>query len=445
MKPDGDEGGATIAPVKVGPIVAIALCGHAVSLAISVLVARRLGIDQFEAYAVSASAFLLMVSVAPLGLDKYSVRILPVLIERADLGRAYGFLRFGVGTILVSGIAIGLGVGIAVWWADHLDTSTTAALIASCMALPAGALAHFGIEVTTALGGERRATVVLRLTVPILTFAIFGIMILMRGDLGAASAIAAWGIAWMCAIAILALDIRRSMPAGVWRSTPQMEPRVWISDALPFLAYRGVLALLLQSSILLLSTMDAAPAAVGAYAVALAITTPVVALFTATNRAYGPRLSISLEREDYDAIYEIRKARLRWLLPMISLMLVISLFFPHQLVGMFGLQGSDDAVDSLRILALASAFTMTFSLAPTYIKFTRARGFTLIAATLAVVVQSLLLIVLAPRLGATGAALAHAIAVVGMYGAFALVAWRDLIRRRVVAKMGMYRSPSEQD
>lgn len=426
-----------------GPIAAIALCGHALSLTISVLVARRLGLEQFEAYAVSASVFLIMVSIAPLGLDKYSVRILPVLLERTDLSRAYGFCRFGLGAVLVSGMVIGSGVGLTVWWTGLLDAATTAAVIAGCMALPAGALAHFGIEVSTALGGERRATAVLRLTVPMLALCIFGVMILMRGDVGAAWAIAAWGIAWMCAIAILALDIRQLMPAGVWSSTPQFEARAWIPAALPFLAYRGVLAFLLQSSILLLSAMDVAPAAVGAYAVALAITTPVVALFTATNRAYGRRLSISLERQDYDAIYEIRKARLRWLLPMLSLMLVISLFFPYQLVGMFGFTGSDDAVASLRILALASAFTMTFSLAPTYIKFTRAHSFTLTAAAIAVVVQSVLLIVLAPRLGATGAASAHAIALIGMYGAFALVAWRDLLRKRSGAKRSLARPPSK--
>jgi len=182
--------------------------------------------------------------------------------------------------------------------------------------------------------------------------------------------------------------------------------------------------------------MNVSSTAVGAYAVALAVTTPVVALFTATNRAYGRRLSISLERRDYNAIYEVRRARLRWLLPTIAGMLMISLVFPRQVVAIFGLQHTEEAVASLRILAVSGAFTMTFSLAPTYIKFTRSRSFTLIAVAIAVVFQCLLLIALAPLWGATGAALAHGFAMIAMYGAFAFVAWRDLLKRRVMPRRG---------
>jgi len=426
LKPASGERDDGIARVGAGPIAAIALFGHALSLSISILVARRLGLEQFEAYAVSASAFLLMASVAPLGLDKYSVRIVPALIEAGDFSRARGFLRFGLTTTFVSGISIATCVGFAVWLTGWFDNSATPALIASCLALPAGALAHFGIEVVTALGGERRATLVLRLFVPIMALAAFGLMILIWGQVGGAAAIAAWGIAWLCAVAILAIDIRRSAPAGLWTGAAVAEPCQWVVDAFPFLAYRGVLAFLLQSSILVLGIMDVSPTATGDYAVAVAMTAPVVTLFTATNRAYGRRLSISLARRDYNAIHEVRKERLRWALPTITGILIISLVFPRQLTGLFGLQHANDAVASLRILAVAGAFTMIFSLAPTYMKFTRARGFTLAAATVAVLCQSLLLIALVPQWGATGAAIAHGFTMVAMYGAFTLVAWRDL-------------------
>jgi O-antigen/teichoic acid export membrane protein len=434
LKRDGNEGGDTVAPVRVWQIAATAVCGHALTLSISILVARRLGIEQFEAYAVSASAFLLMVSVAPLGLDKYSVRILPALIERRDFSRAHGFIRFGIRAILGSAIVIAGGGGIAVWLGDRFDSSVTAALFASCLALPAGALAHFCMEVMTALGHERRATVVFRLFVPIITLAAFVLMILMWGKVAGAAATAAWGVGWVCAVAILAMEIRRSAPAELWTRTPQAEPGGWVSDAFPFLAYRGVLALLSQSSILMLSIMDPSPKAVGAYAVAVAVTAPVVALLTATNRAYGRRLSISLERRDYNAIYEVRRARLRWAIPAIAGMLIISLAFPRQLTGLFGLQHSHDAVASLRILALAGAFTIIFSLAPTYIKFTGARRLMLVAGAGAVLCQSALLTALVPLWGATGAAVAHGSAMVAMYGVFALIAWRDLLRRRVMPR-----------
>ena len=44
------------------------------------MLAGALSLEEFEAYAVAASVFLLVVSVAPLGADKAAVRVLPSLL-----------------------------------------------------------------------------------------------------------------------------------------------------------------------------------------------------------------------------------------------------------------------------------------------------------------------------------------------------------------------------
>ena len=49
--------------------------------------------------------------------------------------------------------------------------------------------------------------------------------------------------------------------------------------------------------------------------------------------------------------------------------------------------------------------------------------------------QVLLLVLLVPRFGATGAAVAYAASMCGMYGAFALMAHRELVQLKANRKM----------
>jgi O-antigen/teichoic acid export membrane protein len=416
----------------VNPVAAIAstaFAGQMVTLALSVLLARRLDAAEFEAYVLAASAFLLMVAVAPLGIDKLAVRLLPSLIERGDLGGARGFLRFGMRRVLASAVAIA-ALAAAFSRLAPGEGTATAAMLATCLALPAGTLGHLGLEVLTALGGERRATAILRLHVPLLALVLTLAAMLFVPAPAGWMAIAAWLVAWLAALGVLYREIRWRLPPKLEVAAPVEEMGAWTREAVPFLVYRGVLALIAQSSLIVLGVMHQSPVAVGAYAAAAATIAPVLALFTATNRAYVRRLSVHLERGEFDAIHSARRERLAWLLPAVAVLVIAALIFPREIIGLFGRTYQDEGAGAVRILALSTAFTMTFSMAPTYIKFTRKQGFLLAASGLAVAAQLLLLSALVPRLGATGAALAYGISLSGLYSALALIAWRDLTRRR---------------
>jgi O-antigen/teichoic acid export membrane protein len=81
----------------------------------------------------------------------------------------------------------------------------------------------------------------------------------------------------------------------------------------------------------------------------------------------------------------------------------------------------------LRLLALATAISVLFALAPTCLKF-RARNRTTYGAVAAGAgVQLVLLLLLVPWLGATGAAIAYTAALGGLYAGLALAAWRDVV------------------
>ncbi len=74
----------------------LAVAGQSVAYLLAITLARQLGVDGFEAYAVASAAFTLMVMIAPRGIEKYALRMLPALLERGDWGHVRGYLRFGL-------------------------------------------------------------------------------------------------------------------------------------------------------------------------------------------------------------------------------------------------------------------------------------------------------------------------------------------------------------
>lgn len=412
-------------------IIAIAAAGQAVGYGLAVLLARRLGITGFEAYVVASSVFIVMVALAPCGLDKYAIRAIPALLARRAWSHARGFVRFGIRRTLLVSLAMMIAATAALlWWQGDAPGEMRLAIVIAVIALPAGALAHFGLEVLSATGREVEATAILRLGVPLLVLGMIGTAVVASLPLGGPAAVGAWALAWVAAIVVLAVAIRRAMPREAWHAPPKEDAAAWQAGAFLFWVHRAAMAFIAQASVIGLELLQPSASAVGAYAAALATTAPAIVLVTATNRIYARRLSVLLESGDASGIAALHRARLRWLVPATVAFLLGALILAENLLGLFGAAFIAEGALPLRILALTAAFTMLFALAPTYMKFTGQRRVILPALVLAVAAQIVLLAVLVPRLGATGAALSYGLSMIGLYGAFALAARRGIARLR---------------
>lgn len=428
-------------------VIAIAAAGQAIAYGLAVLLARRLGVAGFEAYVVASAIFIVMVALAPCGLDKYAVRAIPPLLADRDWGMARGFLRYGARrTLLVSIAMAAAGIAVAASWGDFgTSDGMRPAILVAIIAVPVGALAHFGLEVLSASGREVLATAILRLGVPLLVLGLAGLAIALSLPFGGATAVGAWALAWVGVIAVATTEIRRVMPAEVWRAPPEEDAAAWRAGAALFWFHRAAMAFLAQSSVIGLELLQPSASAVGAYAAALASTAPAVVLVTATNRLYARRLAVLIEAGDAAAILALNRARLRWLVPAIVAFLALTLILAERILGLFGTAFVSEGALPLRILALTAAFTMLFALAPAYMKFTGQRSATLPALVLSVVAQLVLLALLVPRLGATGAALSYGLSMIGLYGAFALLARRGIARMRLGRGLSRSTSPASQN
>ena len=77
-------------------LVGVAIAGQAVAYVLSVLVARRLGVDGFEAYVVASAVFILLATFAPRGAEKYALRR---LTKKYGAGEDYQFVNGLLGAV----------------------------------------------------------------------------------------------------------------------------------------------------------------------------------------------------------------------------------------------------------------------------------------------------------------------------------------------------------
>lgn len=411
------------------PLVLLAVLGQLLIYLVSVCFARLLDLEAFDAYAVASALFLLMAMIAPLGSEKYALRALPVYIERLDWARARGYLRFAWRRVWRMSVLLGVALlAWALWPGSRLADANRSSVAVAALAIPVGAAVHFGLEALTAAGRKIAALAIFRLVVPGSALACIGLALVLQLPLSAPLAIACWGPGWLLAL-VLMLRAGRASLAPVLQQPEVFDDRQrWRAESRPFFIYRMAVALLGQSGLIAMAALQAPKVAIGAYAAAVGTAGLAGVLAAATNRSYARRLSILLERRDHAGVLQLRRERLRWLLPTLLVFVAACFAFGDELLALFRPEFAEQGRSALRILALGTAVSVLLSLAPTYLKFQRRQRLAYATVVGAALVQGLLLLWLVPRLGATGAALASATSIGGMYVASAWLAWRELLR-----------------
>ncbi len=288
----------------------LAVAGQSVAYLLAVVLARRLGVDGFEAYAVASAAFTLMVMYTPRGLEKYALRILPALFQREDWAQARGFLRFGLRRTVATSILLGMVTFLWVKYFSDYPATTKLAITVSCLSLPAGALVHYYVEVLSANGRDILATAIFRVAVPITVFILVGVFLYLPIELSGALAVGSWGVAWLLMLIVIVIMVRRTTMPEVWRAVPIEERSTWVREARPFLVYRISLALLAQVGVIAFDQLHPSAAAVGAYVAAMSTMNMALVLATSTNRFYARRLSILLEQKNFDGVLSLSRTNL---------------------------------------------------------------------------------------------------------------------------------------
>lgn len=393
-------------------LVLVAIAGQTIAIGLSMFIARQLSIAGFEAYVVAGALFILLATLAPLGAEKLTLRQWPALVRKNDWPMARGLLHFGVRRTLVTALLAGGSVAIVT--SLRSSDEVRIAVLVTCLSLPAGALAHYGVDLLTAAGRPFRALAIFRIMVPATTLTVFATALALDVAPQGWLAVAAWGVAWLAALGLMVVSLRPRLDPRLGTAAPRADP-AWDRDARPFLVHRIAQVLLAQSGILALELSGAEGAAIGAFAAALATTGMATVLASATNRAYGRDLALLIEAGDSAGIAALHRRRLGWLLPPLAGFLIFALGYPETLLSLFRPEFAVPGAAPLQILAIASAISVLLALAPTQLKFQRRNRIIYSGLALAVLAQFVLLAILLPTYGAAGAAIAYAVATVGSY------------------------------
>jgi O-antigen/teichoic acid export membrane protein len=401
-------------------LVVIAIVGQMIGFGLGVLIARQLSITGFESYVVASAIFVLASAIAPLGAEKLTLRQWPGLVRLGQWPLARGLFDFGVRRTLATAMIVAACVALVS--ASRSSAEMRTAILVTCLALPGGALVHYGVDLLTAAGRPFRAMAIFRLAVPATALCVFVAALALGVRPEGWVAVGAWGLAWLAALALMVRAVRPRIDPRLLAAAPQSEPGRWNREARPFLVHAMVRALLAQSAVLALELLGADGIDVGAFAAAMAIVSLAAVLATATNRAYGRDLALLVEAKDFAGIAVLHRRRLRWMLPLLAGFVLIALAFPASLLALFRPEFADAGTAPLRLMAIATACTVAFSLAPTLLKFQRRNRAVYTVMAIGAGLQILLLGLLVPRFGATGAALAYAVTMIGVYSVLALLA-----------------------
>lgn len=403
----------------------VVVFGQSLALAVSVILAGVLAPAAFEAYVTAAAIFSLLVSLAPLGVEKLALRVLPPAFDAKNGALLRAYLRFA---LLRSAMGVGGAGLVALVWAFGLADMTPAAktaILVGCLALPFGAAVQLGQEVLTAAGQAQVAMWAARVTAPLTAIVLIAAAVVVPGDLSGATAIACWTVGWVLASIWIAARLRAVMRRVPGAADPVPAAAQWRAAAWPLWLYRLAVGLRGQAGLIGLVWLDAPAEAVGGYATAQAIVGLLVVPVMATNRIFASDIARILHRGNTGAFVRLRAQRLAWLMPVLLVLVGLALLLPQQILSLVQPAFAETGAGALRVLSAAAAVSMVLALAPTYLKFRGQNRAVFSILVGAVAVQIGLLIGLVPGMAATGAALAYAIPTTVSYVVFAVLGRRS--------------------
>lgn len=394
--------------------------------ALNLLLARNLSLDEFNDYNVGVSTLLLLAAVAPLGLEKYALKIIPVHTRHQEWQRLRGFLRFAIGIATLVSVVLSLTFDTvleSILALRHEGWHIAIPLIVGC--LPMLSIFFVLLEVATANGAAVVAASLYRVVLPLLLLG-FNIAV-WQSPFALSGFSAGWcfALAWLCVTLGMWSIASATLPAEVKGASPTYEKFSWLIESTPLLINGLLLSVITHVGVIILKLSTNFHDEASIFAVAMQTGTFVVLLTTSTNRFYLPQISMFLDQRDQQGLIRLRGQRLLIIGTMAVVFVVLVFLFGRPLLGIFG-ERFKEGYAATCVIAIGASISTTFSLAPIGLQFAGYHRLVLKCTTLTAVLSVALCAILANLYGTLGAALAYAVPLSLLYLYLAVVAFRQL-------------------
>ncbi|WP_281242700.1 oligosaccharide flippase family protein [Citreimonas salinaria] len=406
--------------------MAIRVASVGMGFLVSVILTRTLGVDDFGRFAFALSIATIFALPLTGGLPVLLIR--EIAAARARKHDARRVVRWGyrfLATVAAALVLLALLGGILLVQLDVWTPTRTEILLAVLVVLliPVTGLLQLQRSILSGHGDVVAGALGEQVFRPV-TMLILLVLLLPMLNHGAPGALFLQVVAALLAVGGTVVLIRRLVPRSV-DGPAVMQHGEWLRALVPLTALTAVGLIKSNTDILMLGILRE-PAEVGVYRIAVQVA--VLSSFTmlVLGEVSAPRLAAAYAEGDRAtlAAYMAKAARIM-LLAAVTFVVLFALFGHGALVIVFG-EPYGAAFYPCLILALGTLFSAACGLVGKMLQMSKLAGLAARSAAIAAVTNVVLNLVLVPRYGPTGAAIATAIAMVTME----LQQW-ILVRRRL--------------
>ena len=392
-------------------LICFSLLSGGIGYATSVFLARVLGPEGFSHYVVAIAAVATLASLAEFGTGKHALRILPALYSDNQWSLANGYGRFSLLLVLVISISLGLISGLGEWLSDGEFGDYPLGI--GMLFLPIVALFGAGIEFAMANSAAIRGTFLSRLFVPITSLLLMILGWKLYDGISPSWAVACYGLATSAGLVCAAILIWRSAPQQFFLTHAKYEIGEWLKSlvALVFLIF--LMTWLFKISILILEMLPLESIEVARFAAALETGSLILLLSKSTDKFFQPQVSIIVNGEKWEEGKQIRRNRNILIGGFCAVYLLVVVIFGSSILSMFGSEYTA-GYPALCLITVATCTWTLFSIAPAYLRFIGLTSFVMKVTIVSAVALAALTGVLGLYFGATGAATAFCVVLVGM-------------------------------
>jgi O-antigen/teichoic acid export membrane protein len=410
----------------------IHVAGVGLGFGVQVLLARALGTTSYGTYAWVFSWAMLLLLFCRAGFATASLRFVPEFSARGDWARLRGWLRTSYAVILVASLAVASATAlVALALGERLGEEARRTFLVVCLGLPIYAALQLLGSVLRGLRRVLASQVPSTLLQPLL-LGLATLLIVATGWRRLDAPSAMWiNLGSAAAALVLSLWLlRRVLPAGVRSAFRHSEPRAWLRVAIPLMVFNALFVIQERADVLLLGSLAGVTEA-GLYAAASRVSGVIVFGLTAVNAWAAPLIADLHTRGDGPGLQRLVRLAAQGIFLFTAPLALFVAIFGVQILSLFG----PDFADAYRaLLVLAGGQLVNALVGPVGLLMTMtgrqglAAGILGVHTLLAVVLNVLLI----PRYGLEGAAVATSLSRVSWNLVMAFAVWRTMRLRATI-------------
>lgn len=383
----------------------LTLFSQGAALLTSVILARVMPFEAYGEYLYALSWTMLVAQLGILGFDRLAIREVAANIARKDPGTLHGFLRFMFRWEMTFIVAASLGAFGLVWALEHAAGVAVPKFFGwSMLIVPPLVLLNLQMSVVRGTDRVVESQIPEKLVRPLGVLALVGMLCWWLGSLDAPTVLAVYLVSALAAGVWAGRDLKRFVPPLPEGVAPVRRSKEWLTASLHLSTVVLMFTINARADSLLLGAMDGA-AALAIYLVALRISQSTSLAVGIFNVLLGPNISSRHALGDRAGLQQLAT---RYALPILGvnlLTLVPVVLLCQPLVAIFG-PAFAPAVVPLLILCAGQFATSLAGSAGNLLINCGEEAASARVVTIACLTNIGLNLVLIPRFGASGAAIA---------------------------------------